>query len=174
MNSASTEGPTARTAGGLSERFVISSDPSRLDRGVVHRWLTEGSYWATGRARDVNDRALENSLVYAVFDEQGAQVAVARIVTDRATFAWICDVFVDDMHRGLGIGTWLTETIVAELRHLGVDRFLLATRDAHGVYARAGFRPVAGPQRFMEIDERPSAAAIVAFVTSEATVGLEP
>ncbi|SDT71642.1 GNAT family N-acetyltransferase [Actinoplanes derwentensis] len=91
----------------------------------------------------------------------GEQVAFARAVTDGATFAWICDVFVDKDHRGHGLGQWVIDTILADLSERGIQRFLLATRDAHDVYRRSGFTELAGAHRFMEIDRRPTRNAIL-------------
>jgi GNAT superfamily N-acetyltransferase len=94
------------------------------------------------------------------------QVAFARVVTDGATFAWICDVFVDAGHRGRGLGGWLVDAIVEDFAAAGVLRLLLATRDAHEVYRRSGFEPLEGAQRFMEIDRRPTREAILSHLES--------
>ncbi|WP_430780385.1 GNAT family N-acetyltransferase [Actinoplanes sp. G11-F43] len=91
----------------------------------------------------------------------GEQVAFARAVTDGATFAWICDVFVDQHHRGHGLGKWMIDTILADLSERGIQRFLLATRDAHDVYRRSGFTELAGTHRFMEIDRRPTRESVL-------------
>jgi GNAT superfamily N-acetyltransferase len=143
------------------EGYELTADPARVDVDTVHRWLAEESYWAAGRSRDVVERSIAGSLPYSVWHD-GAQVAFARTVTDGVTFAWICDVFVDPAHRGRGLGQWLVDRIVADLTAAGLHRFLLATRDAHEVYRRSGFEPVAGPSRFMEIDRRPTRDAILA------------
>jgi chloramphenicol-sensitive protein RarD len=124
-----------------------------MDLDRVHGWLSEESYWAAGRPRAVVDRSFAASLGVGVYDG-ATQVAVARVVTDRATFAWVCDVFVDAEYRGRGIGTWLMAAITEHLRDLGVLRVVLATGDAHAVYAKVGFRPLAAPERWMEIDRR--------------------
>ena len=146
----------------------ISTDTARVDVDRVTRWLSDESYWATGRPRDVVERSLVGSLcvgVYAGSDAAAEQVAFARVVTDDATFGWLCDVFVDEGWRGRGIGRWMVRVIVDELvTRRGVDRVVLATRDAHAVYAAAGFQPLAGVGRWMEIDRRPTRAAIDAFV----------
>ncbi|MEV4515999.1 GNAT family N-acetyltransferase [Dactylosporangium sp. NPDC049525] len=141
--------------------YVLTTDPARVDVDLVHRWLSEESYWAAGRAHDVVARSITGSLPYAVWHDD-TQVAFARAVTDGATFAWICDVFVAADHRGRGLGQWLVDSIVADLSAAGLQRFLLATRDAHEVYRRSGFGPLAGAGRFMEIDRRPTRAAILA------------
>ena len=140
--------------------YVLSTDAARVDVGRVHRWLCDESYWAAGRDYDVVARSIEGSLPYSVFhgDEQ---VAFARIVTDGATFAWICDVFVAAGHRGRGLGGWLVDSIVDDLTERGVLRLMLATKDAHEVYRRAGFAVLEGADRFMELDRRPTRAAIL-------------
>jgi len=139
---------------------------SRVNVEMVHRWLAEDAYWALGRSRDLVERSLAGSLVAGVYDgpDAGArQVALARVVTDDATFAWICDVYVERDFRGRGIGSWLSQALVEELmEHRGIRRLLLATRDAHAVYAKAGFEPLAGVWRWMEIDRRPLKDSILA------------
>ena len=140
--------------------YVLTGDASRIDVSRVHRWLCDESYWAAGRAYDVVARSLEGSVPYAIFAGTD-QVGLARAVTDGATFAWICDVFVAEDHRGRGLGRWLVDSIVEDLSRDGVPRFLLATRDAHEVYRRSGFTALEGADRFMEIDRRPTRAAIL-------------
>ncbi len=135
--------------------FEISSDPARLDLELVHRWLSTDAYWAMGRSRDVVERSVEASLTYGVYRPgDGAQVAVARAITDGVTFAWLCDVYVDRGARGSGIGTWMVGAISDHLRSFGLKRILLATHDAHGVYAKIGFRPLAKPDQWMELLNR--------------------
>jgi GNAT superfamily N-acetyltransferase len=140
--------------------YVLTTDAGRVDVDRVHRWLSEESYWAAGRAHDRVARSIAGSRPYSVL-AGGEQVAFARTVTDGATFAWICDVFVEAAHRGRGIGRWLIDSIVEDLSAEGIDRFLLATKDAHEVYRRSGFAPLDGPGRFLEIDRRPTRAAIL-------------
>ncbi|GAA4921708.1 GNAT family N-acetyltransferase [Actinoplanes utahensis] len=140
--------------------YLLTADPKRVDFGRVHRWLAEESYWAANRPYDLVARSIEGSLPYSVF-AGGEQVAFARAVTDGATFAWICDVFVDETHRGRGLGKWMIDTILADLSDRGIQRFLLATKDAHEVYRRSGFEELAGAHRFMEIDRRPTRNAIL-------------
>ena len=125
-----------------------------IDGDLVHHWIATDSYWALGRAADRMATALANSLTYGLFSPSGALVGVARAVTDQATFAWICDVYVDRAHRGLGLGTWLVGRLTRDLTDAGITRVMLATRDAHGVYAKIGFTPLAAPERWMEIDRR--------------------
>ena len=141
------------------EGYVLTSDPGRVDVDRVHAWLSDQSYWATGRERAVVERSIAGSRPYSVFAE-GRQAAFARVVTDAATFAWICDVFVVEHHRGRGLGTWLVKSIVENLAADGVSRLRLATRDAHEVYRRCGFTAMEGADRWMEIDLRPARAAV--------------
>ena len=146
----------------VRDGYVLSADPKRVDFARVHRWLAEESYWAAGRSHDLVARSIDGSLPYSIFTSAGTQqVAFARAVTDGATFAWICDVFVDGDHRGRGLGKWLIDSILDDLADRGIQRFLLATRDAHDVYRRSGFAELAGAHRFMEIDRRPTRNAIL-------------
>lgn len=121
-------------------RYEFSADDARIDRERVHAWLSEQAYWALGRARETQDAAMDGSRNYGVWDvESGLQVAYARVITDGVTFAWLCDVFVAPDVRGSGIGKMLVEGILSDLEPLGLRRILLATADAHGLYARYGF-----------------------------------
>ncbi|MFG1954195.1 GNAT family N-acetyltransferase [Micromonospora sp. NPDC048830] len=134
--------------------YQLSTDPARLDLDLVHRWLSTDAYWAIGRDRATVERAFDGSLAFGVYRPgDGGQVAVARVVTDRATFAWLCDVYVDRSVRGRGLGTWLAGAVRDHLAELGVRRIVLATNDAHGVYAKVGFTP-ANPASWMEYDAR--------------------
>ncbi|MFE2016669.1 GNAT family N-acetyltransferase [Streptomyces sp. NPDC059499] len=140
----------AASTGTRGQRYEISSDPSRLDPARIHHWLSTDAYWALGRSREQQDRALAGSLNFAAYDvTSGEQVAFARVVTDHASFAWICDVYVDRAARGHGIGTRLVTEIRDRLAPAGVRRFLLATDDAHGVYAKVGFMPLEAPGKWM-------------------------
>ena len=125
----------------------ISTDASEVDVDWLHRALSERAYWAIGRARDVVERSLANSLCFSAFDGD-RQVGFARVVTDQATFAWICDVFVDDDRRGEGIGLRLMEAITADPRLSGLKRTVLAT-SSPAFYARFGFEPLDRPDRWM-------------------------
>ena len=135
--------------------LVFSADPARIDRDRVHRWLSEESYWARGRSREKQEAAIDGSRNYGVYEAAGptgggdVQLGYARIVTDEATFAWLCDVFVDASARGRGVGKTLIAGIVADLEPLGLTRLALATADAHGLYARYGFAPLADPSMWM-------------------------
>jgi GNAT superfamily N-acetyltransferase len=136
--------------------IFISDDPALIDGDRVHRWIAEESWWGRGRTRDVVDRSVAGSHVYGVYADRETMIGLARVLSDDATFAYLCDVYVDEAYRGKGIGPWLTREIVADLQPLGVNRFLLATKDKHAVYAKAGFVPVARPSVWMEIDDRPT------------------
>lgn len=134
----------------LATGYEISTDPDRIDAERVHRWLSTDAYWALGRTREKQDRAIAGSLNFGVYDTaSGEQVAYARVITDRATFGWLCDVYVDPAVRGKGIGTSLVEAVREHLREDGLRRILLATHDAHEVYEKAGFAPLARPDQWM-------------------------
>jgi GNAT superfamily N-acetyltransferase len=134
----------------MDARFRFSDDPDDIDRELVHRWLSQHAYWALGRARDVQEAAIDASRNFAVIDTvTGAQVAYARVVTDGVTFAWLCDVFVDPEVRGAGVGVGLIEGVVAAWEPLGLRRILLATADAHGLYEKFGFAALVQPERWM-------------------------
>lgn len=134
-------------------RMTIEAAQVDLDR--VHQWLSEQSYWAAGRTYEDVARSIKGSVPYGVFTNT-EQVGFARVVTDGTTFCWICDVFIDQDHRGRGLGTWLIDSIVEDLSATGVRRFLLATKDAHEVYRKCGFSVLESVGRYMEIDRRPT------------------
>ncbi|MFF5172738.1 GNAT family N-acetyltransferase [Micromonospora sp. NPDC000089] len=139
--------------------YLISTDPGRLDLDRVHHWLSTDAYWALGRDRATVARAFAGSIGYAVHrPDGGGQVAVARAVTDGATFGWLCDVYVAREERGRGLGGWLAGAVRDHLASLGVRRILLATLNAHGVYAKLGFTGV-DPGHFMQLDQRVSPVA---------------
>jgi GNAT superfamily N-acetyltransferase len=127
-------------------RVVI--DPPDLDVETVHRWLSTDAYWAMGRPRDVMERAVAGSVNLAAYDGDDF-VGFARIVTDRATFAWLCDVYVAPAGRGRGVGKALIAAVDELLTELGVRRTMLATDDAHGLYAAYGFEPLAETHKWM-------------------------
>ena len=131
----------------------ISTEPSRIDRKLVHEFLRDRSYWAADIPREVVDRSIEGALCFGVY-EGTAQVGFARVVTDRATFAYLADVFVLESHRGRGIATWLMEVILGHPDLQGLRRWILMTRDAHGLYEKFGFRRMADAARCMEIVDR--------------------
>jgi GNAT superfamily N-acetyltransferase len=129
--------------------FLVSTDPALLDLAVIHDYLSNRSYWAQGRPSEVIQRSIENSLCFGLY-ESGKQAGFARIVTDRATFAWLCDVFVLEPWRGRGLSKWLMECILQHPGLQGLRRIVLATKDAHELYRPYGFAPLSAPERFME------------------------
>jgi len=130
--------------------FLISTDRARLDLDVIHGFLTH-CYWAKGIPRDVVARSIEHALCFGVYDGSGAQVGFARVVSDFATVAYLGDVFVLESHRGRGLGKWLMECISLHPALQNLRRWILLTRDAHGLYAQFGFAPVKAPERYMEL-----------------------
>ena len=130
--------------------FTISTDPARLDIDAIHAFLSQSSYWAEGVPRDVVTRAVAHSLCFGVYDGD-RQIGLARVVTDRATYAYLCDVYILEDYRGNGLGKWLIECVGAHPDLQGLRRFTLATRDAHSLYARFGWQPLKSPERHMEI-----------------------
>jgi GNAT superfamily N-acetyltransferase len=130
-------------------RFLITTDPARIDVDAAHAFL-DRSYWAEGIPKELLAKAIASSLCFALLDGD-RQVGLARVVTDRATFAYLCDVYVLEDHRGAGLGKWLIEELLTHPDLQGLRRLVLATRDAHGLYARFGFEAPKNPQVYMEI-----------------------
>lgn len=147
--------------------YLISTDPAKLDIDAVSDFLAR-SYWANSRSRETIERSISHSLCFGIYrtghdpteaaeshDSDKAnpirrQVAFARVVTDYATFAWLCDVFVDEEFRGIGLGKWLVETTLAHPELQGLRRWMLATADAHALYRSFGFGALAAPERWMD------------------------
>jgi GNAT superfamily N-acetyltransferase len=139
------------TEAGISGAYEISADPARLDAVAVHSYLTR-SYWSPGIPFDIVERALRNSLCFGVYERaSGLQVGLARIVTDYATFGYLCDVYVLEEHRGHGLGKRLMHEVMAHPALGGARRVMLATRDAHGLYRQTGFVQAGGAGNLMEI-----------------------
>ena len=130
------------------EGFLVTTDPDRFDRAAIHAFLSR-SYWAEGIPRETVDRSIEGSLGFGLF-EGVLQIGFARVVTDRATFAYLADVYVLESRRGRGLGRWLVSCVMAHPHLQGLRRWNLATRDAHDVYRPAGFEPLRRPERYME------------------------
>jgi GNAT superfamily N-acetyltransferase len=128
--------------------YRITTDTTQFDLEAIHAYLT-ASYWADGIPKAIVARSIEHSLCFGVFAGQ-EQIGLARVVTDRATYAYIGDVYILDAYRGQGLGKWLMATIVAHPDLQGLRRWTLATRDAHGLYAQFGFTALADPNRYME------------------------
>ena len=130
--------------------YLLSDDPSRVDLDVVHAYLSHESYWAKNVPREIVAVSLQNSLCVGAYAEDGAQVGLARVITDFATYAWLCDVFVLAAHRRHGLGKALVEAVMRHPRLQTLRRFALATQDAHGLYAQFGFTPLPAPERHLE------------------------
>lgn len=128
--------------------YFVSTDPARLDLDVIHGFLTR-SYWSEGIPREVVAQSMKHSLCFGVFDGN-QQIGFARVITDYTTFAYLADVFIIESHRGKGLSKFLMECIVTHPQLQGLRRWVLGTRDAHGLYAQYGFKPLAKPDRFME------------------------
>lgn len=133
--------------------YLVTTDPARVDVDVVHGFLTR-SYWAAGIPRELVERSIEHALAFSLWHEPAegpaAQVGFARVVTDRATFAYVGDVFVIETHRGRGLSKWLIRAVVGHPELQGLRRWCLLTRDAHRLYEQVGFTPLAASDRWME------------------------
>lgn len=130
--------------------FEADDDAARIDLDVVHGFLST-TYWAPGMPRELMAKAIAGSLNVGVYEATGAQVAYARAVTDRATFAWISDVFVLESHRGHGLGKFVVSTLLEHPELQGLRRMMLATADAHGLYRSYGFEDVQDPSRLLVV-----------------------
>lgn len=129
--------------------FTISTDKTLLQFDVIYRFLIEESYWSQGRTREQMERAIEHSLCFGIYQGEH-QIGFARVVSDLATFAYLGDVFVLEAFRGRGLSKWLMETVVEYPDLQGLRRWILATRDAHGLYEQYGFASLRFPERWME------------------------
>jgi GNAT superfamily N-acetyltransferase len=128
--------------------FSISTDKSTLDLDYIHAYLSKRSYWAEHIPKELVQKSIEGSLCFGLYD-QTRQIGFARVITDMATFAYLCDVFIDEQYRGQGLGKWLMQTVMEDSRLQGLRRWMLGTRDAHGLYEKSGFTPLADPARIM-------------------------
>lgn len=135
--------------------YEISTDPARLDAELIHQWLSQDAYWALGRSRSKQDLAIANSVNFGVYSSvSGVQVGYARVITDHATFAWLCDVYIARAARGKGLGTTLVAAVRDHLAPHGLRRVLLATADAQAVYAKVGFVPLDKPEKWMALGDQ--------------------
>ncbi len=128
--------------------MFVSTDDALLDVALIHRWLSEDAYWSLGRSRETVEESLRHSVNVGAYDDSG-QVGFLRIVTDRATFAWVCDVYVDPAARGHAVGKALMAEADRLLTSYGVKRAMLATADAHGLYTQFGYQPLPDDGRWM-------------------------
>ena len=131
------------------DNFTISTDPARLDLDAITDMLTR-AYWAAGRPRERTERAISNSLVFGLYDGE-QQIGLARIVSDYAVFAYLCDVFIHEDYRAHGLGKWLIETVMNHPDLQGLRRWTLATRDAHELYRQFGWDDLQNPEKWMQI-----------------------
>lgn len=129
------------------DHFTISTDPSRLNVDAIADMLSR-AYWAQGRTAEMIARYLQHSLTFGLYDGN-RQIGLARVVSDYTTFAWLCDVFIHEDYRGQGLGKWLMETIHNHPDLQGLKRWMLATKDAHGLYKQFGWVPLEPPERWM-------------------------
>lgn len=132
------------------QHITISTDKQQLDVAYIHSYLCKESYWAQNIPLETVLRAIDGSLCFGVYDDK-RQVGFARVITDRATFAYLADVFIDPAYRGKGLSKQLMAVILAHEPLQGIRNFMLATRDAHGLYAQFGFKPLAEPAKYMSI-----------------------
>ena len=139
--------------------YLLDDDKDRLDVERVHGWLSKDAYWALGRELSRVEASIAASDDYGIYDTEREQVGFCRVVTDRSTFAYLCDVYIDPDHRGRGLGKWLVSNIRDVYADTGMRRFILATADAHEVYRAVGFTPLSNPDRWMEIEFNPPRAA---------------
>lgn len=133
----------------LYKGYSLKTGAAKMDVAVIHAFLCHQSYWAKGIPLETVQKSLRNSVCFGVF-LQGRQVAFARVVTDSATFAYLADVFVLPDERGKGLSKWLLQAVLRHKRLQGIRRWLLITKDAHGLYTQMGFTPVTDAGRFME------------------------
>ena len=132
------------------EKYTISTDKSKLDIPFIHHYLSKFSYWAEQIPVETVIKAIEGSLCFGIYEKE-KQIGFARMVTDKATFAYMADVFIDEHYRGRGLSKWLVATMLAHPDLQGLRRLMLATRDAQGLYAQFGFTPLTHPERLMQM-----------------------
>jgi GNAT superfamily N-acetyltransferase len=142
----------------IKDRFIISTVKEKLDIDFIHSFLTR-SYWAEGISKEIIKRSIDGSLCFGVFENDkaglpaGRQIGFARMITDKATFAYLADVFIIEEYRGLGLSKWLMEVIMSHPELQGLRRMMLATRDAHSLYEKFGFTPLTNTDRWMQIHD---------------------
>ncbi|HXC06735.1 MAG TPA: GNAT family N-acetyltransferase [Bacteroidia bacterium] len=130
--------------------YSISTDKTRLDAEAIHDYLCNHSYWAKGRTMEQVLRTIDHSLCFGVYHNR-EQIGFARVITDYTTFSYLADVYILEKHRNQGLSNWLMEVIMQHPQLQGMRRFMLATRDAHKLYEKFGFKSVSKPERWMEI-----------------------
>ena len=130
------------------DNFIISTDKSRLDLDVIANFL-QNSYWAKDRPLEIIEKSIEGSICFGVYDNK-EQIGFARVTTDKATFAWLADVFILEEYRGKGLSKWFIETVLNYPELLSISRWMLATKDAHSLYKKFGFTDLKSPDQLME------------------------
>ncbi len=133
----------------LKKEYTISTDPTKLNIEVIRNYISNESYWGKGRSLETIKKSIDNSLPFGIY-YKNEMIGFARILTDYATFAWVADVFILEKHRGKGLSKWLMETILEHPELQGFRRWVLATKDAHELYRKYGFRELNKPERWME------------------------
>ncbi|HEX4851598.1 MAG TPA: GNAT family N-acetyltransferase, partial [Puia sp.] len=133
------------------DKFRISTKKKELDVDYIHHFIAEKSYWAQKVPREIVRKSIEGSVCFGLYDGK-QQIGFARVVTDKATFGYLADVFVDESYRGHGLGVWLMEVIMSHPKLQGFRNWMLSTKDAHGLYAKVGFKPLETPERIMRIN----------------------
>ncbi|MGI9595282.1 MAG: GNAT family N-acetyltransferase [Acidimicrobiales bacterium] len=134
----------------LQDGYQLSTDRDRLDLPTVSAFLSTESYWAKGRSAELISRSIDNSLAFGLYDGGGSQAGLTRVVGDGATFGYVCDVFVLTGHRGRGLGKAMLAAVLTHPDVAPLSRLMLATADAHDLYARYGFTELVEPRRWME------------------------
>ncbi|MCA9734924.1 MAG: GNAT family N-acetyltransferase [Deferribacteres bacterium] len=137
----------------MQNNVVVSTDPSRLDLGTIHDYLSNQSYWAKNRPAETVEKSIQNSLCFGVY-LKNTQIGFARVVTDYSVFAYLLDVFILEQHQGQGIGQFLMQAIMEHPELQGNMLWALATKDAHGLYRKNGFSALPNPSSWMQIDKR--------------------
>lgn len=130
-------------------KFLISTDKSKLDLGIIHNFL-KNSYWARNIPLSIIKKSIRNSLCFGVYKDK-KQIGFARVISDYATFAYVADVFILETHQGIGLSKWLMKSILSHPKLRDLRRWILVTKDAHGLYLKYGFKPLKAPERFMEL-----------------------
>jgi GNAT superfamily N-acetyltransferase len=134
----------------IQQGYLISTDKDLLDFDMMYDYLSRESYWSKGIKPEVLRKGIDNAMSFGVYHDK-KQIGYAKVVTDKATFAYLADVFVLEQYRGLGLSKWLVKTIKEHPDLQGLRRWMLATADAHGLYAQFGFEPISNPERWMQI-----------------------
>jgi GNAT superfamily N-acetyltransferase len=132
-------------------KYHISDEKEKLNVAYIHNYLSKNSYWAANIPLEIVKRSIDGSVCFGIYDNDGAQIGFARVVTDKATFGYLADVFVDEQSRGKGLSKWLMEVVMNYPQFQGLRRWMLGTRDAHGLYEKFGFEPLENPSRIMHI-----------------------